>query len=92
METPQPSITNCPKLSWRMHRHMRWFGRAFFLSLVLVHVSSRRLASVGVMRVVNEDIQVAIARRFHLFPFRTEKLSFASPMVLRKWESRQPPF
>ena len=42
--------------------------------------------------VVNEDIQVAIARRFHLFPFRTEKLSFASPMVLRKWESRQPPF
>ena len=24
-----------------------------------------------------------MARRFHLFPFRTEKLSFATPMVLR---------
>ena len=29
-----------------------------------------------------KDIQVAIARRFHLFPFRTEKLSFVTPMVL----------
>ena len=35
-----------------------------------------------------KDIQVTIARRFHLFPFRTEKLSFVTPMVLRKWESR----
>ena len=33
-----------------------------------------------------KDIQVTIARRFHLFPFRTEKLSFVTPMVLRKWE------
>ena len=31
----------------------------------------------------DKDIQVAIARRFHLFPFRTEKLSFVTPMVLR---------
>ena len=31
-----------------------------------------------------KDIQVTIARRFHLFPFRTEKLSFVTPMVLRK--------
>ena len=30
-----------------------------------------------------KDIQVTIARRFHLFPFRTEKLSFVTPMVLR---------
>ena len=28
-------------------------------------------------------IQVAIARGFHLFPFRTEKLSLVTPMVLR---------
>ena len=34
------------------------------------------------------DIQVAIAAGFHLFPFRTEKLSPFTPMVLRKWESR----
>ena len=33
-------------------------------------------------------IQVAMARRFHLFPFRTEKLSSVTPMVLRKRESR----
>ena len=34
------------------------------------------------------DIQVAIVAGFHLFPFRTEKLSPPAPMVLRKWESR----
>ena len=28
------------------------------------------------------DIQVAIAQGFHLFPFRTEKLSLPAPMVL----------
>ncbi len=38
------------------------------------------------------DIQVTIARRFNLFPFRTEKLSVVTPMVLRKWESRSSPF
>ena len=37
------------------------------------------------------DIQVAIVAGFHLFPFRTEKLSPFTPMVLRKWESRSPP-
>ena len=36
-------------------------------------------------------IKVAIATGFHLFPFRTEKLSPSAPMVLRKWESRSPP-
>ena len=35
-----------------------------------------------------KDIQVAIAQGFHLFPFRTEKLSLVTPMVLRLWESR----
>jgi hypothetical protein len=29
-------------------------------------------------------IKVAIATGFHLFPFRTEKLSLSAPMVLRK--------
>ena len=32
-----------------------------------------------------------MAAGFHLFPFRTEKLSPPAPMVLRKWESRRPP-
>ena len=31
-----------------------------------------------------KDIKVVIARGIHLFPFRTEKLSPAAPMVLRK--------
>ncbi len=33
-------------------------------------------------------IKVVLALGFHLFPFRTEKLSLTTPMVLRKWESR----
>ena len=32
------------------------------------------------------------AAGFHLFPFRTEKLSPPAPMVLRQRESRSPPF
>lgn len=32
-----------------------------------------------------------IARGLHLYPFRTEKLNLAAPMILRKWESRSPP-
>ena len=34
---------------------------------------------------------VAIARGFHLLPFRTEKLSPSAPMVLLWWESRSLP-
>jgi hypothetical protein len=32
--------------------------------------------------ICNKNIQVAIAAGFHLFPFRTEKLSLLTPMVL----------
>ena len=32
---------------------------------------------------LNDEIKVAIARGIHLFPFRTEKLSLVTPMVLR---------
>ena len=35
-----------------------------------------------------QKTKVVIARGLHLFPFRTEKLNPATPMVLRKWESR----
>ena len=38
-----------------------------------------------------KDLKVVIATGFHLFPFRTEKLSPSAPMVLRKRESRSPP-
>ena len=37
----------------------------------------------------SENVTKAVtARGIHLFPFRTEKLNPATPMVLRKWESR----
>ena len=39
--------------------------------------------SLALMGVSVYLIQVTIALRFHLFPFRTEKLSSVTPMVLR---------
>ena len=74
MVTSQPSITNCPKLSFLLKIYtfsILNLEDLFFLIMICYNV-----------------IQVTIARRFHLFPFRTEKLSFVTPMVLRKWESR----
>ena len=45
-----------------------------------------RLPLVAVKRLVLhvKVIKVAIVPGFHLFPFRTEKLSPAAPMVLRR--------
>ncbi len=40
---------------------------------------------------VLKDLLVALARRLHLFPFRTEKLSSSAPMVLQSRESRSSP-
>ena len=34
--------------------------------------------------IVSDLFQVTIASGFHLFPFRTEKLSLVTPMVLRQ--------
>ena len=47
--------------------------------------------SLLVCKYVITHYQVVIAVGFHLFPFRTEKLSPTAPMVLRKRESRSPP-
>ena len=53
-------------------------------------VFERSGARAGYSRLLK--ILVAIARRNHLFPFRTEKLSSAALMVLPKWwESRSSP-
>ena len=41
------------------------------------------LRAAGVRCVMRKDILVVIAAGFHLFPFRTEKLSPPAPMVLR---------
>ena len=46
-------------------------------------------ASRGFRRVrLSDRIKVMTAQGLHLFPFRTEKLNLATPMVLRKRESR----
>ena len=37
----------------------------------------------GIEEIKKKDIKVVIARGIHLFPFRTEKLSPVTPMVLR---------
>ena len=42
-------------------------------------------------RVLFHLTKVVIAQGLHLFPSRTEKLNLATPMILRKWESRSPP-
>ena len=76
MATSKPSITNSPRLP-----------DVQVVLLVLVYVCDCILYKEK-QRYKRKEIKVVIARRSHLFPFRTEKLSFATPMVLRKWESR----
>ena len=76
METPKPSITNCP--STFLER----------MDGIYFQLRDKCWNCLLVSHEYIKDIQVTIARRFHLFPFRTEKLSLVTPMVLRKWESR----
>ena len=47
--------------------------------------------SFGIVVCKPLKIKVTIAAGFHLFPFRTEKLSLPAPMVLLLWESRSLP-
>ena len=68
----QPSITNCPfTFSFAVYG---WYIRS-------VYRFHYRLFFTFLHHVYL--IQVTIALRFHLFPFRTEKLSSVTPMVLR---------
>ena len=75
----KPSLTNCPK-----HRPSAQRPRAQASQKRQKLVVSKRIQYVPLF-------QAVIAPGFHLFPFRTEKLSPAAPMVLRKRESRAPP-
>ena len=75
----KPSLTNCPK-----HRPSAPRPRAQASDKRQKLVVSKRIQYVTLF-------QAVIAPGFHLFPFRTEKLSPAAPMVLRKRESRSPP-
>ena len=68
----QPSITNCP-FTFGLSVY-GWYIRS-------VYRFHYRLFFTFLHHVCL--IQVTIALRFHLFPFRTEKLSSVTPMVLR---------
>ena len=73
---PKPSETNLPKLC-----SGGLSGRADKAS-----ESVRKFKFFQTSRI--EIFKAVIARGIHLYPFRTEKLSPVTPMVLRKWESR----
>ena len=52
----------------------------------------RKTFSGVLLSVSSEEFDKAvIAQGLHLYPFRTESLNLAAPMVLRKRESRTPP-
>ena len=72
METSKPSITNCPfTFGFAVYG---WYIRSVYrFHYRLFFTFSHHVCL----------IQVTIALRFHLFPFRTEKLSSVTPMVLR---------
>ena len=69
MATPKPSITNCP-FTFRVCRSRSAYTFSF---------DERHLFCIQHV----DLLQVTIALGFHLFPFRTEKLSLVTPMVLR---------
>ena len=74
MATSKPSVTNCP-FTFPQART----GRVYTFSGPLENGRHLKFYFSS----CHNPIQVVIARGFHLFPFRTEKLSFAAPMVLR---------
>ena len=79
----EPSNTNYPKAFWAVYyyscNHHVNFNR-------LKAQDSRHKTQGQKLRSIElpEGLMVAIATGFHLFPFRTEKLSPLAPMVLRK--------
>ena len=72
----KPSGTNSPRLSLVCKVDISKAVRA----LRVIRVS---LSTMSNVRTFFKDIKVVIARGIHLFPFRTEKLSLVTPMVLR---------
>ena len=68
----QPSITNCPfTFGFSVYG---WYIRSVYRFHYRLFFTFSHHVYL---------IQVTIALRFHLFPFRTEKLSSVTPMVLR---------
>ena len=84
MVTSKPSITNCPFTFFQICT-----GWVYTFSGLLIRKLETENRNILVMNLrfyfssCHNLIQVVIARGFHLFPFRTEKLSLVTPMVLR---------
>ena len=82
--TSKPSITNCPFTFFQICT-----GWVYTFSGLLIRKLETENRNILVMNLrfyfssCHNLIQVVIARGFHLFPFRTEKLSLVTPMVLR---------
>ena len=81
--TSKPSTTNRPKLSFQQQMILK--AVAYFCNLR--SETRARFTTEGVdiqlcTARVQEIFPVVIATGFHLFPFRTEKLSPTAPMVL----------
>ena len=70
----KPSSTNSPKLSYRRRIDSYEAEEGLPEDFTGCTAGSKDL---------NKEIKVVIARGIHLFPFRTEKLSLVTPMVLR---------
>ena len=83
METSKPSTTNCPFAFFLVSDI---YCQPRYSNVTTLYDNILFAASIVMIRF--KEIQVAIAQGFHLFPFRTEKLSLVTPMVLRLWESR----
>ena len=96
---PKPSGTNLPKAFHRRNNagtinrcqtNSSWWqpklNSVYAVSLTLQVIPRGRRPAAR-----KKKIKAGTARGIHLFPSRTEKLSHAAPMVLRKRESRSPP-
>ena len=96
---PKPSGTNLPKAFHRRNNagtinrcqtNSSWcqpkLNSVYAVSLTLQVIPRGRRPAAR-----KKEIKAGTARGIHLFPSRTEKLSHAAPMVLRKRESRSPP-
>ena len=81
--TSKPSTTNRPKLSFQQQMILK--AVAYFcnpLSEMRVRSTTEGVVIQLYTKRVQKIFPVVIATGFHLFPFRTEKLSPTAPMVL----------
>ena len=82
----KPSITNCPNTFFiivHSFNCMYSLNGAESCNSTFNNQHSTLLIRLLVCKYVITHYQVVIAVRYHLFPFRTEKLSSLAPMVLQ---------